>query len=46
VYQRRLPVYEGVSVLTVDTDGRAFDAIAGDVLAGLSRLPVGSADAR
>ena len=46
VYQRRLPGYEDVSVLTVDTDGQPFDAIARDVLAGLSRLPVGSADAR
>jgi shikimate kinase len=46
VYQRRLTVYEDVSVLTVDTDGRPSDAIARDVLAGLSRLPVGSADAR
>jgi hypothetical protein len=33
-------------VLTVDTDGRPSDAIARDVLAGLRRLPVGSADAR
>jgi shikimate kinase/3-dehydroquinate synthase len=58
VYQRRLPAYEEVSVLTVDTDGRPSDAIARDVLAGLSRLPaspsqpageqdrVGSADGR
>jgi shikimate kinase len=46
VYQRRLPVYEDVSMLTVDTDGRLPDAIAREALAGLSRLPVGSADAR
>jgi shikimate kinase/3-dehydroquinate synthase len=58
VYQRRLPVYEDVSVLTVDTDGRPSDAIARDVLAGLGRLPatpawsageqerIGSADGR
>jgi shikimate kinase/3-dehydroquinate synthase len=46
VYQRRLPGYEDVSVLTVDTDGRPSDAIAGDALLGLARLPVGSADAR
>jgi shikimate kinase len=39
VYQRRLLVYEDLSVLTVDTDGRRPDAVARDVLAGLSRLP-------
>jgi shikimate kinase / 3-dehydroquinate synthase len=39
VYKRRLPVYEDLSVLTVDTDGRRPDAIALDVLAGLTRLP-------
>jgi hypothetical protein len=45
-------------VLTVDTDGRAFDAIAREALAGLGRLPatpawsageqarIGSADGR
>jgi len=39
VYQRRLPVYEDLSVLTVDTDGRRPDAIALEVLAQLTRLP-------
>lgn len=39
VYKRRLPVYEDLSVLTVDTDGRRPDAVALDVLAGLTRLP-------
>src|SRR6266700_3706519 len=39
VYQRRLPVYEDLSVLTVDTDGRRPDGIAREVLAGLNRLP-------
>jgi shikimate kinase len=37
VYKRRLPGYEGVSALTIDTDGRQPDAIARDVLAGLTR---------
>ena len=39
VYKRRLPVYEDLSVLTVDTDGRRPDGIALEVLAGLNRLP-------
>ena len=39
VYQRRLPVYEDLSVLTVDTDGRRPDAVALEVLAQLTRLP-------
>jgi 3-dehydroquinate dehydratase type I len=39
VYKRRLPVYEDLSVLTVDTDGRRPDAIALEVLARLTRLP-------
>jgi shikimate kinase len=39
VYKRRLLVYEDLAVLTVDTDGRQPDAIALDVLAGLTRLP-------
>jgi len=38
VYRRRLPVYEDVSALTVETDGRAPEAIARDALAGLSRI--------
>jgi shikimate kinase len=38
VYQRRVPVYEDVAVLTVDTDGRTPDAVARDALAGLARL--------
>jgi shikimate kinase len=44
VYRRRLPVYEDLSVLTVDTDGRRPDEIAREVLAGLSRLPETLAD--
>ncbi len=39
VYKRRLPVYEDLSVLTVDTDGRRPDTVALDVLAALTRLP-------
>jgi shikimate kinase/3-dehydroquinate synthase len=39
VYERRLPLYEDVSVFTMDTDGRRPDAIARDVLAELTRLP-------
>ena len=39
VYKRRLPVYEHLSVLTVDTDGRRPDTIALEVLARLTRLP-------
>lgn len=39
VYKRRLPVYEDLSVLTVDTDGRRPDAIALEVLGRLTRLP-------
>jgi shikimate kinase len=37
VYKRRLPLYEGVSALTIDTGGRRPDAIARDVLAGFTR---------
>jgi 3-dehydroquinate synthase/shikimate kinase/3-dehydroquinate synthase len=39
VYKRRLPVYEDLSVLTIDTAGRRPDAIAREVLAELTRLP-------
>jgi shikimate kinase / 3-dehydroquinate synthase len=39
VYKRRLPVYEDLSVLTIDTAGREPDAIAREVLAALTRLP-------
>ncbi len=39
LYQQRLPIYEDVSVITIDTDGRRPDAIAHDVLAELTRLP-------
>jgi 3-dehydroquinate dehydratase type I len=39
VYKRRLPAYEDLSVLTVDTDGRRPDAVALEVLARLTRLP-------
>ena len=38
VYKRRLPVYEDLSALTIDTDGRRPDAIAREVLAELTRL--------
>jgi shikimate kinase len=38
VYKRRLPVYEDLSVLTIDTGGRGPDAIAREVLAELTRL--------
>ncbi|HLI41080.1 MAG TPA: bifunctional shikimate kinase/3-dehydroquinate synthase [Streptosporangiaceae bacterium] len=39
VYKRRLPIYEDLSVVTVDTDGRRPEAIALEVLAELTRLP-------
>ena len=39
LYKKRLPVYEDLSVLTIDTDGRRPDAIAREVLAELTRLP-------
>ncbi|MGH3419900.1 MAG: type I 3-dehydroquinate dehydratase [Streptosporangiaceae bacterium] len=39
VYRRRVPVYEDLSVLTVDTDGRRPDAVALEVLAQLTRRP-------
>ena len=39
VYKRRLPVYEDLSVLTVDTDGCRPYAIALEVLVQLTRLP-------
>jgi shikimate kinase / 3-dehydroquinate synthase len=35
VYKRRLPVYEDVSALIIDTDGRPPDAIAREVLTEL-----------
>jgi 3-dehydroquinate dehydratase type I len=39
VYKRRLPVYEDLSMLTIDTEGRRPDAVALEVLAQLTRLP-------
>jgi len=39
VYRRRVPAYEDVSVLTVDTDGLRPDAVALEVLAQLTRRP-------
>ena len=39
MYKRRLPIYQDVSVFTIDTDGRRPDAIALEVLAELTRLP-------
>ena len=39
LYQKRLPVYEDLSVLTIDTDGRRPDAVAREVLEELTRLP-------
>jgi shikimate kinase len=36
VYRRRLALYEDVSVLTIDTDGRPADAIAAEVLSRLA----------
>jgi shikimate kinase len=38
VYEKRLLVYEDLAVLTIDTDGRRPDEIAGEVLAELTRL--------
>ena len=46
VYKRRLPVYEDLSVLTIDTDGRRPDVIAMEVLAELTRLPSARGRAR
>jgi shikimate kinase/3-dehydroquinate synthase len=43
-YSRRLPVYEELAVLIIDTDGRQPDVIAREVLAGLTRLPALSPD--
>jgi shikimate kinase / 3-dehydroquinate synthase len=39
LYSRRLPVYEALSMLTIDTDSRQPDAIAREALAELLRLP-------
>src|ERR1700745_3131948 len=39
VYKRRLSAYEGISVLTVDTDGRRPDAVALEALARLTATP-------
>ncbi len=39
VYERRLPVYEDVAALTIDTDGRGPDAIALEALAALKSTP-------
>jgi 3-dehydroquinate synthase/shikimate kinase/3-dehydroquinate synthase len=39
VYRGRLPVYEGVTAITVQTDGRRPDAVAMDVLEQLTALP-------
>jgi shikimate kinase / 3-dehydroquinate synthase len=39
VYQRRVPVYEDLAVLTIGTDGRRLDAVADEVLAGLGLRP-------
>lgn len=39
VYKRRLSVYEDLSALIIDTDGRRPDTVARDALAGLTRLP-------
>jgi 3-dehydroquinate dehydratase type I len=38
VYRRRLPVYEDLAVLSVDTDGRAPEVIARAALAGLGQI--------
>jgi shikimate kinase/3-dehydroquinate synthase len=38
-YRKRLPVYEDLATLTIDTDGRRPDEIAREVLAELTRLP-------
>ncbi len=39
VYERRLPIYQDVSVFTIDTDGRRPDAIALEALTELTQLP-------
>ena len=39
VYQTRLPVYEDIAALTIDTDGRRPDAVAMDILTKLTELP-------
>ena len=40
LYKRRLSLYEDLPALAIDTDGRHPDAIAREVLAELTRLPV------
>jgi 3-dehydroquinate dehydratase type I len=40
VYRRRLPVYDDLSVVTVDTDGQTPEAIARDALAGLGQTGI------
>jgi 3-dehydroquinate synthase/shikimate kinase/3-dehydroquinate synthase len=40
VYKRRLPIYQDVSVFTINTCGRRPDPIALEVLAELTRLPL------
>jgi shikimate kinase / 3-dehydroquinate synthase len=39
VFKRRLPIYEDLSALTIDTDGRRPEALAREALTGLTRLP-------
>jgi len=39
LYQHRLSVYDAVATLTVATDGRSPEAVSGDVLAQLARVP-------
>lgn len=39
VYRSRLPGYESVAAIRVDTDGRRPEAVASDVLAALTDLP-------
>jgi shikimate kinase len=39
VYKRRLPMYEALAAINIDTGGRGPEAIALEVLAELNRLP-------
>lgn len=40
IYQARLPVYEEFAAMTIDTNGRRPDAVAMEILANLTTLPV------
>jgi shikimate kinase len=39
VYDSRLPSYNDLAALVIDTDGRSAEAVAADILTELARLP-------